>query len=295
MKKTFWPALIVAVLLVACWCHPAAAYALKVKVWIEGQSQLIIQGNTAQWHNLSYVAPGYEAPYGDPPAPTYLTTKNMKTMAWTPGAWSNGTSGDTTSDKFTGLSAPLAAVEQTVTLTANHVRDMAAIIQQPAAANGYTLIVDFDDTSSGGAYWYEVSLEYTSGVPFQYLGFLEGMTDSQATALNARGQATGESWNNNGSTRTSRAYFWDPKAKTMLDLGTPAEWTESAGWAINKKGQVAGRLKQGDLNHIFFWDRANGMQDLGTLGGNMGFVASHSSINDKGYLCGASEISPGGP
>ena len=36
MKKKFWPTLIVAVLLVACWCHPAAAYTLKVKAWIDG-------------------------------------------------------------------------------------------------------------------------------------------------------------------------------------------------------------------------------------------------------------------
>ena len=70
MKKKFWPTLIVAVLLVVCWFHPAAAYTLKVKAWIGGHSQLIIQGNTVQWHNLSHVAPGYESPYGDPPAPS---------------------------------------------------------------------------------------------------------------------------------------------------------------------------------------------------------------------------------
>ena len=225
MKKKFWPTLIMTLLLLACWCHPAAAYTLKVKAWIDGQSQLIIQGNTVQWHNLSYNAPGYEAPYGNPPAPTYLTTKHLKKMAWSPGNWSHGTYDDTTSDKFTGLSAPLAAADQTVTLTAKRARESATIIQHPSPGNGYTLIVDFNDTSSGGADWYEVSLEYISGVPFQFLGLLEGMTSSQAYALNAKGQATGVSGTSNYV--SSRAFFWDPKAKTMRDLGTPAEWTNS--------------------------------------------------------------------
>ena len=193
MSTKFGPALIMAVLLVAGWCHPAAAYTLKVKAWIDGWSQLIIQGNTVQWHNVTYNAPGYESPYGDPPAPTYLTTKHLKTVAWTPGTWSSGTSGNTDSDHFTGLSAPLAAVDETVTLTVKHARGPVTIYQQPSAAGVYRLIVDFNDESSEGASWYEVSLEYTPGVPLQLLGVLEGMTNSMAYALNAKGQATGAS------------------------------------------------------------------------------------------------------
>ena len=242
MKKKFWPALIVAVLLVACWFHPAAAYTLKVKAWIDGWSQLIIQGNTVQWHNVTYNAPGYEAPYGDPPAPTYLTTKHLKTVAWTPGNWSSGTSGNTDSDHFTGLNAPLAAVDQTVTVTVKHARGPVTIYQQPSAAGVYRLIVDFNDESFDGASWYEVSLEYTPAVPVQLLGVLEGMTNSMAYALNAKGQATGESYDDGNL--SSRAFVWDPKAKVMRDLGTPAEWTHSVGEAINQKGQVAGELSK---------------------------------------------------
>jgi probable HAF family extracellular repeat protein len=291
MKKKSWPTLIVALLLVAGWGHPAAAYTLTVKAWIDGQSQLIIQGNTVQWHNLSYSAPGYEDPYGDPPAPTYLKTKNMKTVAWTPGNWSHGTSGNTTSGKFTGLSAPLGGVEQTVTLTAKHVRESAFIFQQPLASNGYTLIVDFDDRSSSSADWYEVSLEYTAGVPFQFLGRLEGMTGSQAYAINSKGQATGQSW----ISGYSRGFLWNPKTKTMQELSTPAEWDNSRGDAINAKGQVAGYMfNEGSPHtHIVFWDPIDGMQDLGNLGGDEAWVAWHSGINDKGQLCGASQIPDG--
>ena len=64
--------------------------------------------------------------------------------------------------------------------------------------------------------------------------------------------------------------------------------------AINKKGQVAGTLRKGDLTHIFFWDPVNGMQDLGNLGGNSAAVARRSGMNDQGHICGSSEISPGG-
>jgi hypothetical protein len=148
-------------LILAPFCIDASAYSLTVRAWIDGESQLIIQGNTVQWHNLSYTAPGYRIP-GEPPEPTYLTTAGMGTIPWAPETWTNGTSGDTTSEQFTDLNAPLAAVDQTVTLEAIDVRDAATIVQQPAAANGYTLIVDFNDSVSGGAYWYELSLEYAT-------------------------------------------------------------------------------------------------------------------------------------
>ena len=279
-------------LTVACWCQPAGAYSLKVKAWIDGRSQLIIRGNTVQWHNLSFNAPGYENPYGDPPAPTYLTTKDMKTVAWTPGDWSNGTSDDTTSDKFTSLSAPLAAVDQSVTLKANHVRDTAAIVQQPDSGNGYTLIVEFNDEESSSAYWYQVTLDYVPGIAFQLMGVLNGMTNSEAYAVNGKGQATGESWDTGYA--NSRAFLWDPKTKVMQDLGTPAEWPLSSGSSINTKGQVAGLLVKPapGPSHVFFWDPKSGMQDLGNLGGTNAWVAWHSGINDKGQLCGSSETPP---
>ena len=284
-------------LTVAWWFQPAAAYELNVKAWIDGESQLIIQGNTVQWHNLAYVAPGYEAQ--TKLLPTYLTTAHMGTVAWKPTGWSDGTYGDTTSAPFTKLKLPLAAAEQTVILNKISVRVNATIAQQPAAANGFTLIVDFDDQSESSADWYEVSLEYLPGAlsAYQDLGILPGMTESQAYAINIKGQATGESWIT--GVDYSRAFFWDPKTMVLMqELGTPAEWDTSRGDAINAKGQVAGELKKTGtgVTHIFFWDpKTNAMQDLGNLGGNDAWVAWHSGINDKGQMCGSSEISAGGP
>jgi probable HAF family extracellular repeat protein len=117
------------------------------------------------------------------------------------------------------------------------------------------------------------------------------MIGSQAYALNAKGQATGESWDK--GYLSTRAFIWDPKTKSMRDLGTPAEWTHSFGESINSKGQVAGGLKKPGLTHLFIWDPVTGMQDLTNLGGVDAWVAWHTGINDKGQLCGASQIPDG--
>jgi probable HAF family extracellular repeat protein len=286
MKKKCWPTLIIALLLVAYWCHLAAAYELKVKAWIDGESQLVIQKNTVYWHNLSWSAPGYEAQAK--PLPTYLTTAQMGTVAWHPTSWSNGTLGDTTSASFTKMKLPLAAAGQTVKVTPISVRGNLTIAQQPTVANNYTLILDFDDTSLGGADWYEVSLEFIPGKILSWtdLGFLPGQTSSTVRALNSKGQATGGSG--------GRAFFWDPKVGQMEDLNAPPDSIQSYGVAINSKGQVAGKVQINAISYPVFWDPKVGlMQDIGTLGGNW-CILLRRSMNDKGQVCGWSEVTPGG-
>ena len=147
--------LIAIALVVACWCSPAAAYQLEVTAWIDGYSQLVIQGSTVQWHNISWTVPGWETPLAD--APTTLTTADMGVVDWYPG-WTNYF-GDQWSDQFTGLNLAMAAVDQTVGFSFTG-RENAFISQQPSAGNSYTLIVDFDDNAPGGAAWYTVCLDY---------------------------------------------------------------------------------------------------------------------------------------
>lgn len=163
LGKKGW--LLIALGLAMAWCcQPAAAYELEVNAWIDGYSQLIIQGSTVQWHNLSWTVPGWEpATSGDPPPnyPTILTTANMGAYNWTPD-WPGGIFGDQMSSQLTGLDLALAAVDQTVGFTAVAVRNDAFISQQPSAANSYTLIVDFDDDPIGGPDWYTVRLDYTA-------------------------------------------------------------------------------------------------------------------------------------
>ena len=40
-------------------------------------------------------------------------------------------------------------------------RGTITVIQQPAADNDFTAIVDFDDNIAGGAAWYEAKLTFT--------------------------------------------------------------------------------------------------------------------------------------
>jgi hypothetical protein len=165
------------VLSLACWCCPAAAYELKVEVLIDGYSQLIIQGNTLQWHNINHDAPGYLE--GDPgsPFPTYLTTADMGKVAWTP-TWPDGGYGGhenlQDSSIYTGLNLPLAAVSQTVQVVSwsvDQIREgqhSVTISQQPSSSNNYKVIVDFDDLEPGGAAWYTVTLDYIPVFPTTY-------------------------------------------------------------------------------------------------------------------------------
>lgn len=150
--------LITLFLAVALSGQPAAAYELEVSAWIDGYSQLLIQGSTVQWHNLSWNVPGKEDGHNDP---TNLTTADMGVYAWYP-SWPGGTAWDQWSDQFSGLDKPLSTtVAQTVGFTAVAPRENAFISQHPSAINGYQLIVDFDDHNSGGAAWYTVRLNYT--------------------------------------------------------------------------------------------------------------------------------------
>ncbi|MEJ2671902.1 MAG: hypothetical protein P8168_06840 [Deltaproteobacteria bacterium] len=149
----------------ACWCQPAAAYDLEITSWIDGVSQLIIQGRTVQWHNTWYTVPGKEAGHNDP---TNLTTADMGTVTWYPewpDAIEDPPTGEQDSTQFTGLNLPLAAMDQIVSLTKVAVRDDVFISQQPAAVNEYTLIVDFDDWLSNSADYYTIQLAYIPAVP----------------------------------------------------------------------------------------------------------------------------------
>jgi len=157
LRKKVW-LLIALGLAMASWCQPSAAYELEVNAWIDGYSQLIIQGSTVQWHHIDWTVPGKEDGHDDP---TNLTTVDMGTVPWYP-TWLLPFDQEQDSSQFTGLNLPLAAVDQIVGFTPIAVRYDAFISQQPSAANAYTLIVDFNDNPIGGADYYTVRLDYTA-------------------------------------------------------------------------------------------------------------------------------------
>ncbi len=86
------------------------------------------------------------------------------------------------------------------------------------------------------------------------------------------------------------ALLWEKGKAT--DLGNLGGQTGQAGgniaYDINNQGQVVGNSDlQGDTTfHAFLWTRRTGMQDLGTLSGDVASVSL--SINDAGSVIGAS-------
>jgi len=131
----------------------AQAATIRVEAYIDGRSQLILKGNTAQWQHFDYGAPGY-----DDDRPTRING-----LSWYP-QWS-GDPRDCNgcySDSFTGVSPAISAVAQTVTFNAIQAREGLAILQQPSSGNDYSLILEFNDNVTGGGDWYIVELD----VPF---------------------------------------------------------------------------------------------------------------------------------
>lgn len=80
-------------------------------------------------------------------------------------------------------------------------------------------------------------------------------------------------------------------ALTVTDLGTLPGGFDSSATAINASGQVAGSAETAEGHgHAFFWTRAGGMVDLGTLGGDRSYATGLSS---SGQVVGDSETSDG--
>lgn len=134
---------------------------LKVRAFVDGRSQLIIQGRTIRWHHLDFEAPGRWR-FGEGSKPTYLNQ-----IAWEP-IWpdtpdSTNEFCDCDSSSYYCIPS-LAGKTQTVLLQVVQGRGSIHIVQQPATDNDFTLIVELDDNPLAGADWYEVNLTYTVGI-----------------------------------------------------------------------------------------------------------------------------------
>ena len=129
---------------------------LTVRAYIDGRSDLILHRNTVHWHHLDFAAPGRHEGHN------FLTSLNG--TAWFP-TWPDVPTPENRdchcdSSTFSGV-PQLPTRPETVELTIVQARWSASIVQQPDAANDYTLVLEFNDDPPAGADWYEVALTYT--------------------------------------------------------------------------------------------------------------------------------------
>jgi hypothetical protein len=146
---------------------PATGATLEISAYIDGRDQLIIHRDTLQWHHLDYAAVGRWMGANEP---TILTTTDNGTpissdLQWVPD-WSRPYPDEIRFEDYssvlTGLSVPLPAMDQTISLTPIQARGSASIVQQPSAANDFTAIIQFDDDPAGGPATYDVRVNYAA-------------------------------------------------------------------------------------------------------------------------------------
>jgi probable HAF family extracellular repeat protein len=121
---------------------------------------------------------------------------------------------------------------------------------------------------------------------------LPGDVSAWAIGINNYGQVIGVSgdcvspnFNGNGGTTPQHVVIWQHGTATNLKtLGGSSAFP----WAINSRGQVAGESNlAGDTNfHTFLWAEDTGMQDLGTLPGDV--YSGAFGINEQGQVVGGS-------
>ena len=144
---------------------PAApqSHGLQVRAWIDGRSQLVLDGATAHWEHFDFAAPGrLECNLGAEVQPTF-----MEDDAWYP-VWpdwpdcENRDCGGCSSSTYTRLHDPLPDAEYFPELQAVVGRGFCVLVEWPTAANGYRTVIEFNDNAFPGADWYEVHFTFQS-------------------------------------------------------------------------------------------------------------------------------------
>jgi len=81
---------------------------------------------------------------------------------WIPDFYDYPASAGTLSDVLAGLKPPLPSADMQVSAKAIRARGSAGVQQLPTSANGYTLILDFDDDTVPGADVYTLEVTITT-------------------------------------------------------------------------------------------------------------------------------------
>ena len=120
-----------------------------------------------------------------------------------------------------------------------------------------------------------------------------GGDESRASAINHAGQVVGDAENGAGV----RLAFLKNPGEAMQALQTPAPYTGSAAWAINRRGQIVGSayLSAAPYTHPVLWDQGI-MYNLNDLTVNLPFPEAlwyATGINDQGWITVMTRYSSG--
>ncbi|MGD0112248.1 MAG: DUF4034 domain-containing protein [Armatimonadota bacterium] len=140
----------------------AGTITYEVQAFIDSRDDLVIQGCTLKWHHIDGAAPGRWQGHNE--ATTIASTLDGKPVlagvAWTP-VWPKPAPDEirfpADSAAYTTLGPPLPAAEVAATLAVVSGPMPVTITQNPMAANGYTLVVHFQDDAPD-ANWYDVRI-----------------------------------------------------------------------------------------------------------------------------------------
>lgn len=130
---------------------------IRIEALIDGRSQLVLRGNTAQWHHLDFAAPGRHEFRNEP------TTLND--AIWFP-VWPDDPDEenyfcDCFSDVFKPVKPTQPRKDVSVDLNLIQSRGETEIVQYPSKDNDYTLILDFNDNPIGSSDNYIVEVHFS--------------------------------------------------------------------------------------------------------------------------------------
>jgi len=133
-------------------CHPAATK-INIRADIDGRSWLIVQGNTVQWHHFDWAAPGRESPVD---LPTVVNCAD-----WYPVWPDEPNRRNDFCDCYSSIltpDPPLPSLAAYIGIQRVSCRHRCDVVQAPNAANGYALVIEFNDNPEEGSTEYEVNI-----------------------------------------------------------------------------------------------------------------------------------------